>query len=145
VDTSAARYKTAAAALTVSGVLTVNAGNTLDMQSFSGSTFGGGSTNSGKIRWSADNIYIAGLGTTEFYSPSAGSIVAGASYGNIFISGTNKSIGAGVSVSASGGTALFGVTITGGLSIAPTGSLTVTGMNLNLNGPIANNGSVTVQ
>jgi hypothetical protein len=145
VDTSAANYKTAAAALTVSGVLTINAGNTLDMQSFSGSTFGVGASNNGKIRWSADNIYVAGAGTTEFYSSVAGNFAAGLSYGNVFVSGTNKSIGSGVSVSASGGTALFGVTVTGGLSIAPTGSLTITGMNLNLNGPIANNGSVTVQ
>jgi hypothetical protein len=145
VDTSAANYKTTAAAITVNGALAINAGNTLDMQSFSGSALGAGTSNSGKIRWSADNIYVAGTGTTEFYSSVAGNIAAGSGYGNIFISGSNKSIGSGVSVSASGGTALFGVTLTGGLSIAPTGSLTITGMNLNMNGPIANSGSVIVQ
>jgi hypothetical protein len=146
VDTSAANYKTAASTLTVGGTLTVNSGNTLDMGSFSSSTFGGGSTNSGKIRWSADNVYVIGTGTTEFYGSTDGNVAAGASYGNLWFTGTGtKTIGAGVAVIATGGTAAFGVTVTNNLTIAGTGSLTVTGMDLNNDGTITNNGAITVQ
>ena len=137
-------YKTAAAQLTVNGTLTINSGNTLDMQGFSGSTFASGNNN-GSVRWSASNYYVAGIGTTEFYSSTSGNIAAGADYGNIWISGSNKSIQAGVSVTAHGATAAFGVTVDGSLTVANTGSLTVTGMDLVNNGTITNNGSITVQ
>jgi hypothetical protein len=144
-DTTQPNYKTVGVAIAVSGTLTINSGNTLDMQSFSGSSFGAGSTNNGKIRWSGSNVFVSGTGMTEFYSSSAGSIAAGATYGNIHISGSNKSVGAGVSVTATGGNAAFGVTVNGSLSVATTGVLTVDGMNLNINGPITNDGTVTVQ
>ena len=143
-DTSAANYKTASAAFTVAGTLTINAGNTLDMGSYAASTFAAGSNN-GKIRWSFNNVYVAGAGTTELYTSNAGNLAAGANYGNIWITGTNKTVPAGVAVTATGGAdAAFGVTVAGSLTVAATGSLTVTSMDLNNDGTITNNGSITV-
>ncbi len=145
-DTAAANYKTASAAFTVAGALTINSGNTLDMVSYSTSTFGGGSANSGKIRWSASNVYVSGAGMTELYGGTAGNLAAGTNYGNIWITGANKTIPAGVAVTATGGAdAAFGVTVDGDLTVAATGSLTVTSMDLVNNGVITNNGSITVQ
>jgi hypothetical protein len=140
---SAANYKTALGTLTISGTLTINSGNTLDMGSFASSTFGGSSTNSGTIRWSANNVFLNGTGTTEFYSSSAGNVVAG-TYGNLWFTGSGtKTISGGVI--ATGGNAAFGVTVSNNLTISGTGNLTVTGMDLNNDGTITNNGTITVQ
>lgn len=145
VDTSAANYKTAANTLTVGGALTINSGNTLDMGSFASSTFGGSSTNSGKIRWSADNVYVSGIGTTEFYGSTSGNIAVGTSYGNMWFTGNGaKTILAGVSVTALGGNVAFGVTVSHNLTVASTATLTVTGMDLNNNGTITNGGTISV-
>lgn len=142
-DTSAANYKTADGNLSVSGALTVNAGNTLDMQGYSSSTFGAGSSNSGKIRWSASNVYVPGAGVTEFYGSSAGTVAPGSSYGNLWFTGSGtKTING--SVTATGGNAAFGVTIGNNLTIVPSGVLTVTGMDLNNEGSLTNNGTITV-
>jgi hypothetical protein len=143
-DTSGAYAKTATAALTVTGTLTINSGNSLNMGTFSGSTFGGSSVNNGKIRWAASNAYVAGTGTTEFYGSLASTVAPGTNYGNILLTGSGTMTISGA-VTAIGGDANVGVTVADNLTISGTGNLTVTGMELNNDGTITNNGSITVQ
>lgn len=143
-DTSSSNYKTEAGTLTVNGILTVAAGNTLNMSTFSSSTFGASSVNYGKIRWAGSNYYVAGTGVTEFYGSSATTIAPGSNYGNIIISGSGTNAISGA-VSASGGTASVGVTVNTNLTVSNTGTLTITGMDLVKNGSITNNGIIRIQ
>ncbi|MBI3005104.1 MAG: hypothetical protein HYY49_06760, partial [Ignavibacteriales bacterium] len=58
-DTSSASYKLATGTFTVSSGLTVNSGNTLDMGSFTINSLDTSvSTNSGKVRWAAGNVFV---------------------------------------------------------------------------------------
>lgn len=139
-DTSAANYKIVQTTTSITGILTVSSGNTLDLGTFTSSIASG--ANNGKIRWAGSNVYVSGIGTTEFYGSTATAIAIGANYGNILIwgSGTNTISG---SVTAISGLAVVGVTVNSNLTV--TGTLTVTGMDLVNNGSITNNGTITVQ
>ncbi len=141
-DTST--HKTPDAALTVGGTLTIAANATLDMAGFSGSSFGGGSVNNGKMMWSGSNVYVSGTGTTEFYSSAAGTVDPGAAYGNMWFTGSGVKTISGI-VAAMGGAAGFGVTISNNLTVDLTGDLTITGMDLNVDGNLTNDGTISVQ
>ncbi|MFA6455220.1 MAG: hypothetical protein WCW40_00250, partial [Bacteroidota bacterium] len=142
-DTSAANAKTAAGTIIVSNILTIDAGNTFEMSSYSSSSFGGSSVNSGKIKWSASNAYVPGTGVTEFYGSSATTVAPGTNYGNILITGSGTMTVSGA-VTATGGDASVGVTVSSNLTISGTGVLTITGMDLNNDGIITNNGTINV-
>ena len=138
-DTTIANYKTAAGAITLTGNLVVNSGNTLDMQGYVITSPGGSSSNSGKIKWSADNAYVGGSGVTEFYGSTTGNIAAGSNYGDLLFSGT--------------GMKTFGtspITATGNMTVNSGASVTVGSVTLNINGRlnaignITNNGTVNV-
>lgn len=140
IDTSVANYKTAGGSLYVAGALAINSGNTLDMGSNTFTTLGSGS-NSGKIRWAASNVVVAGSGMTEFYSSNAGTVAAG-TYGNLWFTGSGVKTIAGVVTASGGADATFGVTIANNLTVS--GTLTVTSMDLNNDGTLTNSGTITV-
>ena len=139
-DTTLANYKTATGLLTLSGNLIINSGNTLDMQGYSTSVFGAGSSNSGKIKWSAGNVYVAGGGTTDFYSPTAGNVATGTNYGSMLFSGTGmKTFAINPATATSSMTANLNsqITINNGVTLQVNG-------NLNTYGTITNNGAFNI-
>ena len=142
IDTSAANYKTAANTLTINGNLVVNAGNTLDMKTYSTSTFGAGSSNLGKLMWQGNNIFVSGTGVTEFYGNGATTVATGATYGNILFTGAGA-MTISSAVTATGGDPNVGVTVKSNLTITGA-TLTVTGMDFNNIGTYTNNGTLTV-
>jgi hypothetical protein len=140
-DTTIANYKTANAVLTVTGNLVINMGNTLDMQGFITSSFGAGSSNLGKIKWSASNAYVGGSGVTEFYGSTGGNVAAGTSYGNMLFSGTGM-----MTFATAGTTTVTGnVTLNTGSQVTINNSviLQVNGSTF-VSGNITNNGTVNV-
>jgi len=133
---------TASAAITLTGNLIVNSSSTLDMASYSTSLFPGGSNNNaGTIRWSGDNKYVAGAGTTEFYGAGIGNVATGTNYGNLLFSGT------GMKTFVTAGT----TTITGNVTVNSGAQLTVNNSvivqvngSTNLAGNVSNNGVINV-
>ena len=122
----------ASAAITLTGNLVINSGSTLDMAGFTTSAFPGAlNNNAGTIRWSGNNVYVKGAGTTEFYSAAVGSVAAGVNYGNLLFSGT------GVKTIANA------VTATGNMIINPGASVTVGGIIVQVNGSVNNSGALT--
>jgi hypothetical protein len=120
------------AAITLTGSLVINSGSTLDMAGFTTSAFPGAlNNNAGTIRWSGNNVYVKGAGTTEFYSAAIGSVAAGINYGNLLFSGT------GVKTIANA------VTATGNMTINPGSSVTVGGIIVQINGSVNNSGALT--
>ena len=153
-DTSSANYKTiaggnvtitnnASAGFIVLGTTAVDMGaNSITFGASHSDSIQGNS----KVKWSGNNVYLPGTGVTEFYGSGAGSVVAGAAYGNMLFTGSGvKSIGAGVTVTATGGaSSTTGVYVYNNLTVAATGVLNVTHMDLNNDGVLTNNGSITV-
>jgi len=123
----------ASAAITLTGNLVINSGSTLDMAGYSTSSFPGGSNNNaGTIRWSGNNVYVSGSGTTEFYSASTGNVAAGANYGILLFSGS------GMKTFASSP-----VTATGNMTVNSGASVTVNGITIQINGNVSAFGSIT--
>ena len=112
------------------------------MASYSTSLFPGGSNNNaGTIRWSGDNKYVAGAGTTEFYGAGIGNVATGTNYGNLLFSGT------GMKTFVTAGT----TTITGNVTVNSGAQLTVNNSvivqvngSTNLAGNVSNNGVINV-
>jgi hypothetical protein len=126
----------ASAAITLTGNLTINSSSTLDMAGYSTSSFPGGSNNNaGTIRWSGDNKYVAGAGTTEFYGAGTGNIAIGTNYGNLLFSGT------GMKTFAGSTTATGNVTVNAGAPVTLNNTLQVNG-DLSLFNTITNNGTI---
>jgi len=122
----------AAAVITLTGNLVINSGSTLDMAGFTTSVFPGAlNNNAGTIRWSGNNVYVKGAGTTEFYSAAIGSVAAGVNYGNLLFSGT------GVKTIANA------ITATGNMTMNPGSSVTVGGITVQINGSVNNSGALT--
>jgi hypothetical protein len=133
---------TASAALTLTGNLVINSGSTLDMAGFTTSSFPGGSNNNlGTIKWSGNNVYVSGAGTTEFYSAAVGNVATGANYGILLFSGT------GMKTFATAGTttATGNMTVNSGAQVTVNNGVTVqvNGSTL-LSGNVTNNGAVNV-
>jgi len=123
----------ASAAITLTGNMVINSSSTLDMAGFTTSSFPGGSNNNaGTIRWSGNNVYVSGSGTTEFYSASTGNIAAGANYGILLFSGS------GMKTFASSP-----VTATGNMTVNSGASVTVNGITIQINGNVSAFGSIT--
>ena len=123
----------ASAAITLTGNMVINSSSTLDMAGYSTSSFPGGSNNNaGTIRWSGNNVYVSGSGTTEFYSASTGNVAAGANYGILLFSGS------GMKTFASSP-----VTATGNMTVNSGASVTVNGITIQINGNVSAFGSIT--
>lgn len=131
-------YATASAAITLTGTgnLVINSGSTLDMAGFNSSTFPGGSNNNaGTIRWSGDNAYVSGTGTTEFYSTSAGIIASGTNYGNMLFSGTGMKTFTTNPITATGTMTVNSgalVTVNNGITLQINGNVTLVNTITNL-------------
>jgi hypothetical protein len=133
---------TASAAITLTtGNLVINSGSTLDMAGFTTSLFNGGLNNNlGTIKWSGNNVYVKGTGTTEFYSAAVGNVAAGANYGILLFSGTGMKTFAVSPVTATGT-----MTVNSGAQVTVNNGVTVqvNGSTL-LSGNVTNNGVVNV-
>jgi hypothetical protein len=132
---------TASAAITLTGNLVINLGSTLDMAGFTTSSFPGGSNNNaGTIKWSGNNVYVSGTGTTEFYSAAVGNVATGANYGILLFSGTGMKTFAVSPVTATGT-----MTVNSGAQVTVNNGVTVqvNGSTL-LSGNVTNNGAVNV-
>ncbi len=133
---------TASAAITLTtGNLVINSGSTLDMAGFTTSLFNGGLNNNlGTIKWSGNNVYVKGTGTTEFYSAAVGNVAAGANYGILLFSGTGMKTFAVSPVTATGTMTVNSgapVTVNNGVTVQVNGSTL-------LSGNVTNNGVVNV-
>ncbi|MGA3286937.1 MAG: hypothetical protein ABSD46_05905 [Bacteroidota bacterium] len=132
---------TASAAITLTGNLVINLGSTLDMAGFTTSSFPGGSNNNaGTIKWSGNNVYVSGAGTTEFYSAAVGNVATGANYGFLLFSGTGMKTFAASPVTATGTMTVNAgaqVTVNNGVTVQVNGST-------NISGNVTNNGVVNV-
>jgi len=132
---------TASNTMTLTGNLNISNGTVLEMAGYSSSSFPGASNNNaGTIRWSGDNVYVAGAGTTEFYSAAVGSIASGSNYGTMVFSGTGMKTFATSPVTATGN-----MTVNSGalVTVANSVSVQING-DLNLSNTITNNGTITV-
>jgi fibronectin-binding autotransporter adhesin len=131
---------TASAAITLTGNLIINSSSTLDMSGYSTSSFPGGSNNNaGTIRWSGDNKYVAGAGTTEFYGASTGNVAAGANYGILLFSGSGMKTFAASPVTANGN-----MTVNSGASVTVSGITIQINGNVSLIGSMTNNGTISI-
>jgi hypothetical protein len=129
----------ASAAITLTGNLVVNSGSTLDMAGFTTSMFSGAlNNNAGTIRWSGNNVYVKGAGTTEFYSAAIGSVAAGVNYGNLLFSGT------GVKTIANAVTATGNMNVNSGASVTVGGIIVQINGNVNNSGALTNNGTINI-
>jgi hypothetical protein len=112
------------------------------MAGYSTSSFPGGSNNNaGTIRWSGNNVYVSGAGTTEFYSAAAGNVALGTNYGNLLFSGT------GMKTFATAGTttATGNMTVNSGAQVTVNNSVIVqVNGSTNLAGNVTNNGAINV-
>ena len=134
---------TASAAITLTtGNLVINSGSTLDMAGFTTSLFNGGLNNNlGTIKWSGNNVYVKGTGTTEFYSAAVGNVAIGTNYGNLLFSGTGMKTFATAGTTTATGT----MTVNSGAQVTVNNGVTVqvNGSTL-LSGNVTNNGVVNV-
>jgi hypothetical protein len=133
---------TASAAMTLTGNLIINSGSTLDMGSYSTSAFPGASNNNaGIIRWSGNNYYVSGAGTTEFYGAGTGNVAIGTNYGALLFSGTGmKTFGTAGTTTATGS-----MTVNSGAQVTVNNSVIVQiNGSMNAAGNVANNGTVNV-
>ena len=132
ISTASGNNATASNTITLTGNLNISSGSTLDMVNFTASTFPGTNNNAGMIRWSGDNVFVAGAGTTEFYGAGTGNVAIGTNYGNLLFSGS--------------GTKTFTVSVTanGTMSISSGETVLVNnGVILHVVGDVDNAGSLT--